>query len=94
MNFKEFEAEYAQLGKGLKTKDIDKFNRGLIKRHEDVSFLKAFPLEKFSLLSFTCNQPIAQPHHPVALNDQSYVAFLSLLMLAHAKNFGFLQISS
>ena len=46
MNLKEFEAEYAQLGKGLKTKDIDKFNRGLIKRHEDVSFLKDIVLTK------------------------------------------------
>lgn len=46
MNFNEFETEFAQLGKGLKTKDIDRFNRSLIKRHEDVSFLKDIVLSK------------------------------------------------
>lgn len=46
MNFNEFETEFAQLGKGLKTKDIDRFNRSLIKRHEDVSFLKDIVLAK------------------------------------------------
>lgn len=46
MNYNEFEAEFALLGKGLKTKDIDKFNRGLIKRKEDVSFLKDVVLER------------------------------------------------
>ena len=39
MNFSEFEAEFAKLGSGYKTKDLDRFNRILIKNRVDVSFL-------------------------------------------------------
>lgn len=38
-NLTEFEAEFVQLGNHYKTKDLDKFNRELIKRKIDVSFL-------------------------------------------------------
>lgn len=46
MNLMEFEKEYKQLGKGLKTKDIDRFNKSLIKRGVGVSFLRDIVLEK------------------------------------------------
>lgn len=39
MNLLEFEAEFSKLGNDYKTKDLDRWNRSLIKRHEDVSFL-------------------------------------------------------
>ena len=39
MNLSEFEAEFAKLGNNYKTKDLDRFNRELIKKHADVSFL-------------------------------------------------------
>lgn len=40
MNLSEFESEFLKLGGNYKTKDVDKFNRALIKKHEDVSFLQ------------------------------------------------------
>lgn len=40
MNFSEFENEFKKLGNNYKTKDVDKFNKDLIKRKVDVSFLK------------------------------------------------------
>lgn len=46
MNLLEFEEEFSKLGADYKTKDVDKFNRELIKRKEDVSFLKEIVLEK------------------------------------------------
>ena len=46
MNLSEFEAEFSQLGSNYKTKDVDRFNRTLIKRQEDVSFLKDIVLSK------------------------------------------------
>lgn len=46
MNLSEFEAEFSQLGSNYKTKDVDRFNRSLIKRKEDVSFLKDIVLSK------------------------------------------------
>ncbi len=46
MNLSQFEEEFSKLGTDYKTKDVDKFNRGLIKRNEDVSFLKDIILEK------------------------------------------------
>lgn len=39
MNLSEFEVEFARLGEKYKTKDLDKFNRELIRKHVDVSFL-------------------------------------------------------
>lgn len=38
MNYDEFEKEFSNLGDNYKTKDLDKWNRSLIKRGEDVSF--------------------------------------------------------
>ena len=46
MNFSEFEKEFKKLGNNYKTKDVDKFNKELIKRKIDVSFLKDVVLEK------------------------------------------------
>ena len=46
MNFKEFELEFKKIGNNYKTKDVDKFNKELIKRKVDVSFLKDIVLEK------------------------------------------------
>lgn len=46
MNFKELEKEFKKLGNNYKTKDVDKFNKELIKRKVDVSFLKDVVLEK------------------------------------------------
>ncbi len=46
MDLLQFEKEFSKLGADYKTKDVDKFNRELIKRHEDVSFLKDIVLEK------------------------------------------------
>ena len=46
MNYKEFEQEFARLGEKYKTADVDKFIRELIKRKEDVSFLRDVILEK------------------------------------------------
>ena len=40
MNLSEFETEFLKLGSNYKTKDVDKFNRALIKRQEEVFFLK------------------------------------------------------
>lgn len=46
MDFIEFEKEFTKLGNNYKTKDVDKFNKELIKRKVDVSFLKDIVLEK------------------------------------------------
>lgn len=46
MNFAEFEAEFLKLGSNYKTKDVDRFNRELIKRQADVSFLADVILSK------------------------------------------------
>lgn len=46
MNLSEFEAEFAALGDDFKTKELDRFNRELIKRHENVDFLCDIILEK------------------------------------------------
>ncbi len=46
MNLSQLEQEFAKLGAGYKTKDVDKLNRSLIKRQEDVSFLKDIVLEQ------------------------------------------------
>lgn len=46
MNLIEFETEFMTLGSNYKTKDVDRFNRTLIKRHEDVSCLKGIILSK------------------------------------------------
>lgn len=46
MTFKEFEKRFNTLGNNYKTKDVDKFNRTLIKEGENVSFLKDIILEK------------------------------------------------
>lgn len=46
MNLKEFEKEFSKLGNNYKTKDVDKFNKQLIKNNIDVSFLKNIVLEK------------------------------------------------
>lgn len=35
----EFEAEFSKLGDNYKTKDVDRFNRALIKRNQNVEFL-------------------------------------------------------
>ena len=37
MNILDFETEFAKLGNDYKTKDLDRFNRELIKKHTDVS---------------------------------------------------------
>ena len=41
-----FEEEFALLPENYKTKDVDRFNRALIKNHRDVSFLRDIVLEK------------------------------------------------
>ena len=46
MTLAEFEAEFLKLGNDYKTKDVDRLNRSLIKRHEDVSFLGDIILSK------------------------------------------------
>jgi len=46
MNLLEFESEFALLGVDYKTKDVDRFNRGLIKRGEDVAFLRDIVLKR------------------------------------------------
>ena len=46
MNLHEFEKEFSKLGKDYKTKDVDRFNRDLIKRSVNVSFLKDYVLDK------------------------------------------------
>jgi len=46
MNLSEFENEFKKLGNNYKTKDVDKFNKNLIKRKIDVSFLKDIVLTK------------------------------------------------
>lgn len=46
MLFCKFEEEFAKLPVGYKTKDVDKFNKVLIKRQEDVSFLRDVVLER------------------------------------------------
>ncbi len=46
MNLSQLEQEFAKLGADYKTKDVDKLNRSLIKRQEDVSFLKDIVLEQ------------------------------------------------
>ncbi len=46
MDLRQFEQEFSSLGTDYKTKDLDKFNRGLIKRCEDVSFLRDIVLGK------------------------------------------------
>lgn len=46
MNLTEFEAEFSKLGDNYKTKDVDRLNRALIKRHEDVSCLRDIILSK------------------------------------------------
>ena len=45
MDFNEFEQEFLKLG-NCKTKDVDRFNRGLIKNRINVSFLENIILEK------------------------------------------------
>jgi len=46
MNLKEFEIEFSKLGENYKTKDVDRFNKALIKRKEDVTFLRDIVLNK------------------------------------------------
>lgn len=46
MNLSEFEAEFLLLGTDYKTKDVDRFNRALIKRQEEVSCLREVVLSK------------------------------------------------
>lgn len=46
MTLSEFEREFSKLGDDYKTKDLDKFNRSLIKRREDVAFLGDLVLSK------------------------------------------------
>lgn len=46
MTYKEFEQEFARLGDNYKTADVDRFIRELIKRKEDVTFLRDVILEK------------------------------------------------
>ena len=46
MNLQELEQEFSLLGENYKTKDVDRLNKQLIKRKEDVSFLKDIVLEK------------------------------------------------
>lgn len=45
MTFNEFEKEFNKLGKNYKTKDLDKFNKNLIKSKIDVYFLKDIILD-------------------------------------------------
>ncbi len=46
MELWQFEQEFAKLGQHCKTCDLDRFNRQLIKRKENVSFLAGLVLEK------------------------------------------------
>lgn len=46
MTFEELEKEFSQLCENYKTKDLDRLNRALIKRQEDVSVLRDYVLEK------------------------------------------------
>ena len=46
MNLQEYEKEFSKLGKDYKTKDVDRFNRYLIKRGVNVSFLRDIVLTK------------------------------------------------
>ena len=46
MNLQDFEKEFSALGKDYKTKDVDRFNRELIKRGVDVSFLRDIVLDR------------------------------------------------
>ena len=46
MNLQEFEKEFSKLREGYKTKDLDQFNKQLIKQQVDVSFLKDIVLTK------------------------------------------------
>lgn len=46
MNLQEFEKEFSKLGKDYKTKDVDRFNRDLIKRGVNVSFLRDYVIDK------------------------------------------------
>ena len=46
MNLQEFEIEFTKLGNDYKTKDVDRFNRVLIKRAVNVSFLRDIVLTK------------------------------------------------
>ena len=46
MNLQEYEKEFSKLGKDYKTKDVDRFNRELIKRGVNVSFLRDIVLTK------------------------------------------------
>lgn len=46
MTFKEFEKKFNELGNNYKTKDLDKFNKNLIKSKVEVSFLKDIILTK------------------------------------------------
>lgn len=46
MDLLQLEQEFSTLGEGYKTKDVDRLNRALIKRQEDVSFLRDIVLEK------------------------------------------------
>ncbi len=46
MTLQEFEAEYRKLGNNLKTKDIDGFNKCLIREKKDVSFLRPVVKER------------------------------------------------
>ncbi len=46
MNLLEFESEFSKLGNNYKTNDVDRFNRVLIKKKADVSFLKDIVLTK------------------------------------------------
>ncbi len=46
MDLIQLEQEFSRLGTNYKTKDVDRLNRSLIKRGEDVSFLKDIILEQ------------------------------------------------
>ena len=46
MNLQEFEKEFSKLGNDYKTKDVDRFNRELIKKGVNVSFLRDIVLTK------------------------------------------------
>lgn len=46
MTLKVFEKNFSELGDNYKTKDLDKFNKSLIKAKVDVSFLKDIILDK------------------------------------------------
>lgn len=46
MNLYEFESLFSALGNNYKTKDVDRFNRTLIKKQADVSFLRDIILSK------------------------------------------------